>query len=91
MIQVIRDENLQANALDVGNYLLKGFAALREKYAIVGDVRGKGLLIGIELVADKVFSSLDLSFQLYSFQFDVHDLQIINTNRYTSTNITLYL
>ncbi|KAG5679691.1 hypothetical protein PVAND_009244 [Polypedilum vanderplanki] len=41
VLDVIDEEKLQQNALDVGTYLLKGFEILREKYDIIGDVRGK--------------------------------------------------
>ncbi|KAL7037910.1 hypothetical protein ACKWTF_009396 [Chironomus riparius] len=41
VLDVIDEENLQQNALDVGTYLLKGFETLRDKYDIIGDVRGK--------------------------------------------------
>ena len=38
---MIEEEKLQQNALDVGTYLLKGFETLRDKYDVIGDVRGK--------------------------------------------------
>lgn len=38
---MIDEENLQQNALEVGTYLLKGFESLRDKYNVIGDVRGK--------------------------------------------------
>ena len=46
-------EQLVANAADVGGYLLEGLRELQHKHAIIGDVRGKGLMIGIELVTDR--------------------------------------
>ena len=45
---------LVANAADVGGYLLDGLRELQQKHPIIGDVRGKGLMIGIELVRDRV-------------------------------------
>ena len=42
-----------ANAADVGGYLLDGLRELQQKHAIIGEVRGKGLMIGIELVKDR--------------------------------------
>jgi 4-aminobutyrate aminotransferase len=45
--------HLIANAAAVGAHLMDGIRALQEKHAIVGDVRGKGLMIGIELVRDR--------------------------------------
>lgn len=38
---MIDEENLQQNSLEVGTYLLKGLENLRDKYEVVGDVRGK--------------------------------------------------
>lgn len=38
---MIDEEKLQQNALEVGCHLLKGFESLRDKYDVIGDVRGK--------------------------------------------------
>ena len=46
-------EQLVANAAAVGEHLMNGIRELQDKHAIVGDVRGKGLMIGIELVRDR--------------------------------------
>lgn len=54
MFQVIEEEKLQENSLVVGTYFLKELAKLRDEFPIVGDVRGKGLMIGVEMVNDKV-------------------------------------
>ncbi len=53
-IQVIDEEKLQKNCEVVGTYFLEELAKLREEFEIIGDVRGKGLMIGVELVEDKV-------------------------------------
>jgi alanine-glyoxylate transaminase/(R)-3-amino-2-methylpropionate-pyruvate transaminase len=53
VLEVIEREGLQANSLRVGNYLLTGFRKLAEKHPIIGDVRGKGLMLGVELVKDR--------------------------------------
>ena len=53
VLQIIKDEQLQENALQVGNYLLKVLEELKQKYEIIGDVRGKGLFLGFELVKDR--------------------------------------
>jgi 4-aminobutyrate aminotransferase len=45
-------ESLVANAATVGAYLLEGLRALQPKHPLLGDVRGRGLMIGIELVRD---------------------------------------
>uniref|UniRef100_A0A2M4ASF1 Alanine--glyoxylate aminotransferase 2, mitochondrial n=1 Tax=Anopheles triannulatus TaxID=58253 RepID=A0A2M4ASF1_9DIPT len=53
VLDVIDEEELQKNSLEVGTYMLKGLERLRDKHDVIGDVRGKGLMIGVELVADK--------------------------------------
>lgn len=53
VLEVIEEEGLQANALKVGNHLLEGFRQLAGKHSMIGDVRGKGLMIGVELVKDR--------------------------------------
>jgi 4-aminobutyrate aminotransferase len=54
VIELIEEENLRANAHDTGAYLRSGLEALQEKYPIIGDVRGMGLMQGMELVTDRV-------------------------------------
>jgi len=53
VLEVIEKENLQANSHKLGNYILAGLNKLKEKHKIIGDVRGKGLMIGIEMVKDR--------------------------------------
>jgi 4-aminobutyrate aminotransferase len=53
VLDVIRDEKLLDNAYKQGNYALKRLSEFGEKSPIVGDVRGRGLMIGVELVEDK--------------------------------------
>lgn len=50
VLKVIRDENLQENARVVGVRLLEGLRKLMARHSVIGDVRGVGLFIGIELV-----------------------------------------
>ncbi|XP_020026063.1 alanine--glyoxylate aminotransferase 2, mitochondrial [Castor canadensis] len=54
VLEVIKEENLQENSQEVGTYMLLKLAKLRDEFDIVGDVRGKGLMIGIEMVQDKM-------------------------------------
>jgi alanine-glyoxylate transaminase/(R)-3-amino-2-methylpropionate-pyruvate transaminase len=53
VLELIEREKLQENSLTIGNRLLAGLNQLKEKYKLIGDVRGKGLLLGIELVKDR--------------------------------------
>ncbi|MDD2160271.1 aminotransferase class III-fold pyridoxal phosphate-dependent enzyme [Pseudomonas sp. MIL19] len=52
-LRIIEDEGLLENATHMGEYLMTGLLALKDKHALIGDVRGKGLFMGIELVADR--------------------------------------
>lgn len=52
VLDVIDEEDLQNNALKVGNYLLDGLCELQTRFDLIGDVRGRGLFIGVELVID---------------------------------------
>jgi len=52
-IQVIKKEKLAEKAVSVGEYTLSRLNEMKEKSEIVGDVRGKGLMIGVEFVKDK--------------------------------------
>ena len=51
-IRMVR-EQLMANAAVVGAHLLAGVRRLAERHPLIGDVRGRGLMIGIELVRDR--------------------------------------
>jgi len=52
-MRIIEDEDLLANTRAMGDLLMQQLMALKDKHAIVGDVRGKGLFCGLELVADR--------------------------------------
>lgn len=52
VFNVILEENLSQNAASMGRILKAGLQELSERYEIIGDVRGKGLLLGLELVRD---------------------------------------
>ncbi len=49
-LQVLLDENYQAKARDTGSYLRAGLESLRAKHPLIGDIRGRGLMLGLELV-----------------------------------------
>jgi len=51
VLQVVEDENLQFNALEIGEYLIAELKKLSKVFPIMGSVRGQGLFLGIELVS----------------------------------------
>ena len=52
VLEVLDNENLQKNASNVGAELLKNLTLLKSRFPIIGDVRGRGLFLGMELVND---------------------------------------
>jgi alanine-glyoxylate transaminase/(R)-3-amino-2-methylpropionate-pyruvate transaminase len=53
VLEVIDNERTQANCLELGNHILAGLNKLKAKHPIIGDVRGRGLMLGIEFVKDR--------------------------------------
>lgn len=52
-IDVIKDEKLIDNANDIGDYIQYRFNIMKERYSLIGEVRGRGLSIGVELLKDR--------------------------------------
>ena len=52
VLNIVEDEHLQKNAKQMGDKLMTGLRGLQKKYEIIGDVRGYGLFIGLDLVTD---------------------------------------
>ncbi len=53
VLEVIEQEGLQAHALETGKYLLEGLKELATNQPLIGDIRGSGLFVGIDLVRNR--------------------------------------
>lgn len=51
-LKIIDEEQLQENCRDMGNRLMEGLRDIQSRCDAIGDVRGSGLLIGVEIVKD---------------------------------------
>jgi len=49
-LEIIQKENLISNAMDVGNYIQKRFHKAQKELPMIGDIRGKGLMVAVELI-----------------------------------------
>jgi 4-aminobutyrate aminotransferase len=49
-LRIIQEEDLMARAVEVGDYIQDRFREAQEELPVIGDVRGKGLMVGVELV-----------------------------------------
>ncbi|WP_375741370.1 aspartate aminotransferase family protein [Pseudomonas boanensis] len=52
-LDIVQKENLPANAAKQGDYLMRSLASFPERFAAVGEVRGKGLMVALDLVSDR--------------------------------------
>ncbi len=53
VVRTLVAERLAARAAETGQYLMSGLQALQDKYQSIGDLRGRGLLLGVEIVSDR--------------------------------------
>ena len=53
VLEVVEQQNLQANALNVGEHLIRGLKNIAENNSLIGDIRGSGLFLGIDIVRDR--------------------------------------
>jgi 4-aminobutyrate aminotransferase-like enzyme len=53
VLDVLEQEHLQSRAATTGDRLIEGLAGLKARHAAIGDVRGMGLFVGVELVRDR--------------------------------------
>lgn len=88
-ISVIKEEGLMENAREMGEYLIDGLSEMKENCHVIGDVRGRGLVIGIELVEDRatrkpasdlaalvVYRCFELGLLLYNSGIDSNVLEL---------------
>jgi 4-aminobutyrate aminotransferase-like enzyme len=54
VLDIMHNEKLPENAIKIGNYLMARFKTLQKKHQHLGDVRGKGLVMGLEIVEDQI-------------------------------------
>ncbi len=53
VVRVLREERLPERAVELGAHLMAGLRDLQQRYECIGDVRGRGLLVGLEVVRDR--------------------------------------
>ncbi|KAM0001559.1 putative alanine--glyoxylate transaminase [Helianthus debilis subsp. tardiflorus] len=76
VLKVIEKEKLQENAHVVGSYLKERLCSLKDKHEIIGDVRGRGLILGVELVTDRK-SKTPASAEILEVMDNMKDLGVL--------------
>ena len=76
-LQVIEEDGCQELSKVVGSYLLERLSSLREEFECVGDVRGKGLMVGFEMVQDKACTVYYTSAILFHLQMYIFALNTV--------------
>ncbi|MBG7609408.1 MAG: aminotransferase class III-fold pyridoxal phosphate-dependent enzyme, partial [Anaerolineae bacterium] len=51
-LQTVQDEKLVANAAKMGMHLISGLRTLQQRFPFIGDIRGRGLMIGVEITVE---------------------------------------
>ncbi|KAA0719835.1 Alanine--glyoxylate aminotransferase 2, mitochondrial [Triplophysa tibetana] len=77
VLDTIKEDRTQENSANVGTYLMMELAKLRNKYEIIGDVRGKGLQIGVEMVRDKASRDPLPSQDMIQIFEDIKDMGVL--------------
>ena len=54
VMDVIAEDKIQENAAKVGEVFIRELMKLQQEFEVIGDVRGKGLMLGVELVQNRV-------------------------------------
>ncbi|XP_063535852.1 alanine--glyoxylate aminotransferase 2, mitochondrial [Cydia strobilella] len=76
VLNVIEEENLQQNSKVIGQYFIENLMDLQKLYPVIGDVRGKGLMLGIELVEPGTKEALNVD-SVSEIQENMKDLGIL--------------
>lgn len=85
-IEVIKKNNIPEKVAETGNYVLKRLNELGESHHIIGDVRGKGLMIGVELVRDRKTKE-PASFEAACLVYRAYELGLLMTYVGTHSNV----
>jgi 4-aminobutyrate aminotransferase-like enzyme len=67
-LEIIEEQNIIENSKFIGDYLLEGLKNLKKRYPSIGDVRGKGCMLGIEFVKDHVTKEPDIEISQKFYQ-----------------------
>ena len=83
VLDVIKDENLQEHALTTGAYFIEELRQVQQEFTLIGDVRGLGLFIGVELVENRETKqpATDKTGRLVEF-FKEHNILLSTEGRY---------
>jgi 4-aminobutyrate aminotransferase-like enzyme len=88
-LNVLEQENLMANTKAMSSLLLKGLNELQSRHSLIGDIRGLGLYIGVELVTDRLERTPATSAAKRIVELMKIKGVLVNTNGYDSNVIKI--
>jgi len=77
VLKTIQKENLIENAKNVGSILEDGFKQLANKHDLIGDVRGRGLALGVELVKDRFKNKMEAKIETAKIVYRAYELGLV--------------
>tara|TARA_Y100000590_G_scaffold10854_1_gene13358 strand:- start:1179 stop:2501 length:1323 start_codon:yes stop_codon:yes gene_type:complete len=77
VLKTIQKENLIENAKNVGSILEDGFKQLSNKHDLIGDVRGRGLALGVELVKDRFKNKMEAKIETAKIVYRAYELGLV--------------
>lgn len=89
VLKIIEEENLQNNAHVLGKRVKEGLLLLKEKYECIGDIKGKGLMFGIEFVKTQTGKEPD-RIAMHNFMERIKDYGILCTKSGLNANIARF-
>ena len=77
VLKTIQKANLIENAKNVGSILEDGFKQLSNKHDLIGDVRGRGLALGVELVKDRFKNKMEAKIETAKIVYRAYELGLV--------------
>ena len=87
-LAIIEEENLLDNTVEQGAYMLDRLGELADKHSVIGQVRGKGLFLGAELVEKNIYHIVETPEQLADYLTNIQHIDFERINEQAVAAVT---